>query len=244
MGRDPRETHRSATPLELLYDLTFVVAFSQAGTQAAHLLELGHIAAAAVGFVLAVFAVTWAWINYTWLASASDNDDVVFRVATMVQMVGVIILALGLPDLFHSIDEGHHLDNAVVVAGYVVMRASGIWLWLRAARHSAEHRATALRYAGMVGALQIGWIVQIFVDPPLPVALALFAVFAALEMLVPVLAERGRGTPWHPHHIAERYGLRAPPSGRGARGARRARLIRGAPARAVRMSAGADSIGV
>lgn len=206
-GRDPRERHRGATPLELLYDLTFVVAFSQAGAQAAHLLELGHFAAAIGGFVLAMFAVTWAWINFTWLASAFDNDDVVFRIATMVQMVGVIILALGLPNLFHSIDEGHHLDNAVAVAGYVVMRASGIWLWLRAARHSAEHRATALRYAGLIAALQVGWIVQIFLDPPLAVALAGFAVFAILEMLAPIIAERGHRTPWHPHHIAERYGL-------------------------------------
>jgi hypothetical protein len=37
-GRDPDEQHRSATPLELLYDLTFVVAFGVASEQFAHLL--------------------------------------------------------------------------------------------------------------------------------------------------------------------------------------------------------------
>ena len=42
VGRDPDEPHRGATPLELLFDLTFVVAFSQAGIEAAHLLELEH----------------------------------------------------------------------------------------------------------------------------------------------------------------------------------------------------------
>ena len=41
-GRDPEESHRAATPLELLFDLTFVVAFSQISSQAAHALELGH----------------------------------------------------------------------------------------------------------------------------------------------------------------------------------------------------------
>jgi low temperature requirement protein LtrA len=210
LGRDPREAHRAATPLELLYDLTFVVAFSQAGTQAAHLLEAGHVGAAVIGFALAVFAVTWAWINYSWLASAFDNDDVVFRLATFVQMVGVIILTLGLPQLFHSIDEGHHLNNGLAVAGYVVMRAATIWLWLRAARHSPRQRRTALAYAGLVGLAQIGWIVLIVIDPPLTVALLLFVVLGAAEMLVPVFAEsRGEGTPWHPHHIAERYGLLA-----------------------------------
>ncbi len=210
LGRDPRQAHRAATPLELLYDLTFVVAFSQAGAQAAHLLELGHLAAAIGGFFLGVFGVVWAWINYSWLASAFDNDDVVFRIATFVQMVGVIILALGLPPLFHSIDEGHHLDNALSVAGYVVMRIAGIGLWLRVARHDRAHRETAVRYAVLVGAMQAGWIVLIFVDPPLPVAIALFLAFGTAEMFVPMIAERrGRGTPWHPHHIAERYGLLA-----------------------------------
>ena len=66
--------------------------------------------------------MSWAWIQYTWWASAYDEDDWVCRVATMVQMVGVIILALGLPDMFASIDHGETLDNGVMVAGYVVMR--------------------------------------------------------------------------------------------------------------------------
>ena len=98
VGRDPNEPHRTATPLELLFDLTFVVAFSQAGSQAAHLLELGHWGPAFLGFSFAVFAICLAWINYSWLASAYDTDDVFFRVATMVQMLGVLVLALGLPD--------------------------------------------------------------------------------------------------------------------------------------------------
>jgi low temperature requirement protein LtrA len=87
-GRDPEEPHRAATPLELLFDLTLVVAFSQAGTQTAHLLELGHYAPAVGAFAFSVFAICWAWINCSWPASAFD-DDVFFRVATMAQMMGV-----------------------------------------------------------------------------------------------------------------------------------------------------------
>ena len=45
-GRDPNERHRASTPLELLFDLTFVVAFSQISSQAAHYLELGDLAPA------------------------------------------------------------------------------------------------------------------------------------------------------------------------------------------------------
>jgi len=41
VGRDPNEAHRTATPLELLYDLTTVVAFSTSAHQLAHLVAAG-----------------------------------------------------------------------------------------------------------------------------------------------------------------------------------------------------------
>ena len=43
-GRDPHEDDRSATPLELLFDLTFVIAFGAAADELAHLLATDHIA--------------------------------------------------------------------------------------------------------------------------------------------------------------------------------------------------------
>ncbi|MFF2496174.1 low temperature requirement protein A [Agromyces sp. NPDC058064] len=208
VGRDPNESHRTATPLELLFDLTFVVAFSQAGTQAAHLLELGHFGPAIIAFTLAVFAICWAWINYSWLASAYDNDDAFVRIATMVQMVGVLVMALGMPEFFHSVDGGEHVDNGVIIAGYVVMRISTIALWLRIARHDPRSRRTALRYAAFLGVVQLAWIVLIIVNLPFATTLWIWVLLGVCEMAVPPLAERhGGGTPWHPHHIAERYGL-------------------------------------
>ena len=208
VGRDPDEPHRTSTTLELLFDLTFVVAFSQAGTQAAHLLELGHWAPAALAFTFAVFAICVAWINYSWLASAFDNDDVFFRIATMVQMLGVLVLALGIPPMFHSIDEGEHVDNGVMVAGYVIMRLATIALWLRIARQDPAHRRSALTYAIVVGIIQVGWIVVIFINPSLPVMFGIIVLLGTLELVAPYVIERRMGgTPWHAHHIAERYGL-------------------------------------
>ena len=93
--------------MELLYDLTFVVAFGTAADQLAHYLAEGHLGPAIGGFCFAVFAVSFAWMNYSWFASAYDNDDWVFRVATMVQMVGVIVLSLGIPEMFASIDRAN-----------------------------------------------------------------------------------------------------------------------------------------
>jgi Bacterial low temperature requirement A protein (LtrA) len=116
-GRDTGEEHRTATPLELLYDLTFVVAFGQAADQFAHLLAEGHVRSGLIAFGFGTFAICWAWINFSWFASAYDTDDWVFRLATMVQMVGVIIVALGLPQMFRAVDEGHSVGNSVAVAG-------------------------------------------------------------------------------------------------------------------------------
>ncbi|MGB4136640.1 MAG: low temperature requirement protein A [Microbacterium sp.] len=207
IGRDPHEPNRASSPLELLYDLTIVVAFSQASAQLAALLEHGHTGAAIGGFVFAMFAICWAWINYSWLASAFDNDDVFFRIATMVQMVGVLIMALGMPKLFASLDAGAHVDNAVVVAGYVVMRLSTLALWLRAARHNPQLRRTALTYCALISVLQAYWIVLIVLNLPMGVTAVLTIIAAVGEMAIPVIAERvGDGTPWHPHHIADRYG--------------------------------------
>jgi low temperature requirement protein LtrA len=207
-GRDPDELHRVATPLELLYDLTFAVAFAVAGEQLAHLLAQGHFAAGLIAFVIAVFAVCWCWINYSWFASAYDTDDWAFRVATMVQMVGVIVLALGLPLVFHSIDEGHTIDNSVTVAGYVVMRLSMIFLWLRAARQDQPRRRACQTYAVTIGVAQLGWVALLLAHTTFGVFFAWAVVLILAEMVGPVIAERGRGgTPWHAHHIAERYGL-------------------------------------
>lgn len=128
----------------------------------------------------------------------------------MIQMVGVLILALGLPQLAASIDHGGHLDNRIVVAGYVVMRIALVAQWLRAAYEDPPRRAACLTYAGAVAVAQLGWIASIFVDTSVTVSLVIAALLALTEMSGPLVAERRMGgTPWHAHHIAERYGLLA-----------------------------------
>ncbi|MFI9488220.1 low temperature requirement protein A [Promicromonospora sp. NPDC052451] len=215
-GRDPHEPARTATPLELLFDLAFVVGFGVAGEQGAHLLAEGHVAAGVIGFAFSMFAICWAWINFTWFASAFDTDDWFYRVTTMVQMVGVVVLALGLPDMFGSLVEGDRVHNEVMVAGYVIMRLAMLVQWLRAARQAPEYRATCLAYARTLVITQIGWLVLAVA----PVSVAVFFVggvlLGAAEMAGPWLAERlrtegpgRRSTPWHAHHMAERYGLLA-----------------------------------
>ena len=166
-----------------------------------------HAWAGVVGFAFACFAVVWAWIQYSWFASAYDTDDWVFRIATMVQMAGVVVLALGLPQMFESIDHGDTLDNGVMVTGYVIMRVPLIFLWLQVARHDPERAPAAHTYAVGIAVAQVGWIAFVFLDLPVTTTFACFTVLYAIELAGPFLAERKAQTPWHAHHIAERYGL-------------------------------------
>ena len=124
------------------------------------------------GFAFGAFAVSWAWLNYSWFASAYDTDDWLFRLATMVQMIGVVILSLGLPQMFASIDHGDTLDNHVVVAGYVIMRTALVFLWWQVSRHDPERRRTARSYMTLVGLAQVAWVALAIPDIPVGPTLA------------------------------------------------------------------------
>ena len=207
-GRDRREAHRVATPLELLFDLTFVIAFGLAASQLAHALAEGHYAAGLLGFGLASFGICWAWINFSWFASAYDTDDWIFRIVTMVQMIGVLVFAIGLPRMFASIEHGDHLDISVMVLGYVIMRVALVFQWLRAARQDQDRRRACLSYAIVVSLAQVAWVALIFIHLAIAATVILVVVLVLVELAGPILAERkDGGTPWHAHHIAERHGL-------------------------------------
>jgi len=65
-ARDPAEQHRTASPLELLTDLCFVVAVSQAAASLHYQIAEDHLAHGVTGFAMAFFAIFWAWLNFTW----------------------------------------------------------------------------------------------------------------------------------------------------------------------------------
>ena len=197
--RSPHEPHRAATPLELFFDLVFVVAIAEASTGLHHAIAEAHALEGLMGYLMVFFAIWWAWMNFTWFASAYDCDDVPYRLAVFVQITGALIMAAGVPTMLES-----RMPNLATVSGYVVMRMALVPQWLRAAAADPGHRTAALRYAAGISALQIAWVGMLFVpDYWVPG----FLTFAALELAVPIWAERASPTPWHPHHIAERYGL-------------------------------------
>ena len=90
------------------------------------------------------------------------------------------------------------------ITGYVVMRLAMVAQWLRAA---ASDPAGASRHGATRSAsrsLQLAWIGMFWIPGLWAPG---FVTLAALELAVPVWAERAAPTTWHPQHIAERYGL-------------------------------------
>ena len=75
LARDPEEEHRGATSLELLFDLVSVIAIAAAATGLHHSIAEAHYVQGLISFFAAFFMVWWAWMNFTWFASAYDNDD-------------------------------------------------------------------------------------------------------------------------------------------------------------------------
>ena len=207
-GRDPDEPHRAATPLELLFDLSYVAAFGRAADETAHFLAEGHVGTAVIGFVFVSSTVCWAWANFSWFASAFGTDDWFFRLTTMVQMIGVLTLALGIPPVFESIDAGEPIDMTVLVTGYIVMRTAMVAQWLRVARDDPPHRRVALIMAATIGIAQVGWTLVAVLQPPVTTIVPALIALYVVELGGPIVVALRFGLPpWHAHHIAERYGL-------------------------------------
>ena len=202
LPRNSDEAHRVSTTLELLFDLVTVIAVSAAAAGLYQALAADDIAGGVLKFGCAFFAIWWAWMNYTWYASAYDNDDSAHRILTLLTMAGSLVMAAGIHRFFatDSID--------MIVAGFVVMRCAMVLFWLRVAHADVERRQTALRYAAGIGLVQVYWVTVMQAQPlPAESLYGLFATGALLELSVPVFAESAKVTPWHRHHLIERYGL-------------------------------------
>ena len=207
-GRDPRERGRTTTPLELLYDLTYVVAFAAAADLLAEHLGEGTIWPSIGAYAFAIWAVSWAWLNFTWFSSAYSNDDVLVRLATIVQMSGVIVLTYGLPVSFEAAAHGESPNNLLMVIGYIILRVPQILLWLRAAIRDPDHRRNAYSYVIIISVAQVAWLLTAVLPLPAPATVIALVVVALFEMVAPVVATRRYGySPWNAGHIAERFAL-------------------------------------
>lgn len=200
--RDTDQGHRAATQLELLFDLVSVIAIASAAVGLHHGIAHAHYAEAILKFSFAFFSICWAWMNYSWFASAYDNGSAFFKINTLVIMFGSLVFAAGLPRFFET------NDLTLGYIGYGIMRFGMVIFWLLAAQGHPERRKTALQYAIGISAAQVYWVlVIVFAHELGAIYGGLLFLGLLIELSIPYFAEADQRTPWHREHIIERYGL-------------------------------------
>jgi low temperature requirement protein LtrA len=199
VARDHAEPHRQASWLELLFDLSFVVAVAQAAVALEHALAAGHTVEGIVGYLIVFAAIWWAWMAFTWFANVFDTDDVPYRLLMFLMIAGSLGLAAGVPRMFE-------LDFRIGVVSYVVMRLAYVGQWFRVYRsHDPSWQRVALRIIMLVTIIQLGWIASLSV--PEDWKLLVFCLLFAVELATPYIAGWDARAGGHRNHIVERYGL-------------------------------------
>ena len=187
-----RQTER-VTPLELFFDLVFVLAL----TQCTALMAAEPTWTGLGKGVLVLGVLWWAWVGYSWLTSVVDPEEGAVRLVMFGAMAALLVVALCVPEAFG--------ETALLFAiAYGLVRAAHIALFLLASRDDPAFRHSTLGLAGGT-ALGVGLLVAAaFADGWLQGALWVLALL--LDMGEPFLFG-AEGWKLVPHHFAERHGL-------------------------------------
>jgi len=199
--RDPSEENRTSTWLELFLDLCFVVAVAALAKGLHDDPTLGG----ALRFTAFFVPVWWAWMGFTWYATAFDNDDVLYRVT----LLGAMLCILWLAASIHGLYKG---ETTSFVLAYVAMKLLLVELYARAWRDATNVRLFAGVYAVGNAAGAAIWLSSLLV--PVPGRYGIWALALLVELATPMLAVRASFRDaeyaprvFHPEHIPERYGL-------------------------------------
>ncbi|MGY1802478.1 low temperature requirement protein A [Blastococcus sp. SYSU D00922] len=186
---------RSASRLELFFDLAFVLVVAELAIALREDVTVhGELLFAGL-FTL----VWWSWVSSTLYANRFDHDDVVYRLLKLLSMAAVIGLAA-------SATEATGELFAVFVGCQILLRMSLLLQYRRAYRHIEHARPIARLYLLGTGIGAALWATSLFV--PRPVGFGLWATAVAVEALVPLVATRhSADVPLHVEHLPERFAL-------------------------------------
>ncbi|HEY5890557.1 MAG TPA: low temperature requirement protein A, partial [Acidimicrobiia bacterium] len=189
------EGKRSATWLELFYDLAFVVAV-------ATLVERLAVDISGAGLLsfFGYFALLWwLWASHTYYADRYDTDDLVYRLIAAGQMVTVVVLAA-------SLTLGDTASTTAFAIGYAASRVLLLAMYWRAYRHVEETRVLVRGYLIGFGLAAVLWTLSIFV--PENVRFVHWPIALAVDLATPwVMRKEQAKAPLDVSHLPERFGL-------------------------------------
>jgi low temperature requirement protein LtrA len=187
-----REGER-VTPLELFFDLVFVLAITQCTALMSHNPTWDGLAQG----LLVLGVVWWSWVGYAWLTSVIDPEEGAVRLVIFAAMAGLLVVSLCIPAAFD--------DLALAFAlAYGFVRAAHIALFILASPED-----DALRHSVLGLALSTAVAVSLLVAASFFDGLAqgsLWALALFLDMAGPYFI-RPDGWRLVPEHFAERHGL-------------------------------------
>jgi low temperature requirement protein LtrA len=181
------------TPLELFFDLVFVLAITQCTALMAHEHSWEGIAKG----MLVLGILWWAWVGYAWLTSVVDPEEGTVRLVIFGATAALLVAALCVPTAFGA--------SAGIFAGaYAIVRFAQIWLFILASREDPglRHSVLGLAISTAIGCGLIG--AAAFADGTLQGLL--WALALLLDMGGPMFIDT-EGWRLVPHHFAERHGL-------------------------------------
>ena len=188
-----RREREQVTPLELFFDLVFVLALTQCTALMADVPTWQGIGQA----MLILGVLWWSWVGYAWLTSVVDPEEGIVRIAMFVAMAALLVAALCVPEAFGDL-------GLLFACVYLVVRMAQIGLFLIASRDEPELRQS-VRGLAISTALGTGILVGAsFADDWLQAGLWLLAL--VLDMGGPALFG-AEGWKLSPEHFAERHGL-------------------------------------
>lgn len=189
------EPERTATRLELFFDLAFVVALGELALHFAKDLGVDGWLWSVGTFV----ALWWVWAGYTVYANRFDSDDVAYRVSKLAAMGAVLGCAAALPTAADGIPTSFVLCYAATQVLLAV-------LYLRAAWHLSEAGPVARVYLTGLGGGALLWLASLAVAPTTRAWFGLAAVIIA--GVAPVVGRRRTAAvTLHLEHLPERVGL-------------------------------------
>ncbi|HVD85941.1 MAG TPA: low temperature requirement protein A [Solirubrobacterales bacterium] len=187
-----REGER-VTPLELFFDLVFVLAITQCTALMSHDQTWSGLAQG----LLVLGVLWWAWVGYSWLTSVIDPEAEAIRLVIFVAMAALLIVSLAVPEAFGSL-------ALTFALGIGAFRVAHIALFMLAGAEDEALRRSVIGLA-VSTAVAVGLLVLASLFDGIAQG-SLWALALFLDMAGPYFFG-SEGWKLVPHHFAERHGL-------------------------------------
>ncbi len=181
------------TPLELFFDLVFVLALTQCTTLIARTPTWEGM----LKGMLVLSVLWWSWVGYAWLTSVVDPEEGAVRLTIFAAMAAFLVCALCVPGAFGS-------EALLFALAYAAVRTAHIVLFMLASREDAALRRSVLGLAASTAVAAGLLVAAAFTSGGWQ--LGLWGLAIVLDMGGPYLFGAD-GWTLVPGHFAERHGL-------------------------------------